>query len=443
MRTDHEAGTTPPLQSADAGLERVLGVRQLAANIVNHVVGSGIFVLPAVVAAQLGPAALTAYVACAVVVGLVALCFAECGSRVSASGGPQAYIEVGFGPLAGALAGAFNYVSIVGAGAAVANVLVASLAGLWAPLGEPVARIALIVALFGGLGWLNVRGVSNGARLVEVVTAAKLLPLVLLAVVGVFVADPANFAGFHWPTPAALGAGTLALIFAYTGSESALTPSGEVRDPARTVPRAVLLGLLVIVALYGALHVAAQGALGAALATETKAPLAAAARAIAGTPGGQLILIGATISTFGYMASNVLSGPRALFSLARERLLPASFGAVHAEHHTPHVSILAHVGLSAALAIFGTFGPLALVSAVATLVLYLGCAAALFPLRARDVRTHGAPFVVPGGPVVPLASLAVTLWLLASATRAEWFAMAGVAVAVVVVYGLRNLRRAA
>jgi amino acid transporter len=442
MRTDQRAGTTPPA-AREERLNRVLGVRQLAANIVNHTVGSGIFVLPAVVALQLGPAALTAYVACAVVVGLVALCFAECGSRVSASGGPQAYIETAFGPLAGALTGAFNYVSIVGAGAAVANVFALSLGGLWAPLEAPAARAALILLLLGGLGWLNVRGVSQGARLVELATAAKLAPLALLAIVGLFAVDPANFAGFGIPAPAALGAATLALVFAYTGPESALTPSGEVRNPARTVPRALALGLLVIVALYGALHVVAQGVLGAALAGEQKAPLAAAARAIAGAPGGQLILLGATISTFGYMASNVLSGPRALYSLGRDGTLPAAFAAVHARFRTPHVAILAHVALAAVLAVFGAFGPLALVSAVATLMMYVGCAAAVLELRRRDVRTDGAPFVVPGGPVIPLASLAVTLWLLSNATRAEWTAMGAVAAAVVAAWLVRRARRTA
>lgn len=416
---------------AGARLDRVLGVRQLSANIINYVIGSGIFVLPAVVAAQLGPAALTAYVAAAVAVSLVALCFAECGSRVAESGGTYAYVETAFGPLPGALAGAFAYLSYVVAGAAVANVFVGSVAALWAPLGEPGVRAVIIVVLFAGVGWLNVRGVASGARLVVFTTIGKLAPLLLLVIAGAFYVQPANFAGFHWPSAGAISAATLILVFAFTGAEGALTPSGEVKDPARTVPRALLLGMLVVTAMYGALQVVAQGVLGADLALEQAAPLAATAERIAGAPGGMLILAAAAISTFGYVASNVLSSPRVLFGLARDGTLPAAMGRVHARFHTPHVAIVVHVVLSCGLALVGSFGPLALISVVATLMLYVGCAAAALELRRRDVRTDGPPFVSPGGPLVPVLSLVVTAWLLSSATRDEWLAVGAVGAAVV------------
>jgi APA family basic amino acid/polyamine antiporter len=421
-------------------LERVLGVRQLSANIVNYVVGSGIFVLPAVVAAKLGPAALTAYFTAAVAIALVALCFAECGSRVSASGGTYAYVETAFGPLAGALAGAFGYLSYLLAGAAVANVFVGSLAALWAPAAAPAVRVALIVTLFGVITWLNVRGVAVGARLVVVTTIGKLAPMTLLVLVGAFHVESANFAGFHWPAPAELAATTLALTFAFSGTEGALTPSGEVRDPARTVPRAVGLGVLVVTLLYVSLQVVAQGVLGSDLALDTRAPLAEAARRVAGAPGGTLMLAAAVISTFGYMASNVLSSPRVLYRLALDGVLPRPFAAVHERFHTPHVAIVAHAVLTCALALIGEFGPLALVSAIATLMLYLGCAAATLELRRRDVRAGGPPLLVPGGPIVPVLALGVCGWLLSSAKRDEWLAVAVVGGAVIAVHLGRKLR---
>lgn len=421
-------------------LERVLGVRQLSANIVNYVVGSGIFVLPAVVAAQLGPAALTAYFTAGIAIALVALCFAECGSRVSASGGTYAYVETAFGPLAGALAGAFGYLSYLLAGAAVANVFVGSLAALWPTAAAPGARVALIVALFAAITWLNVRGVAVGARLVVVTTIGKLAPMTLLVVIGAFHVEPSNFAGFHWPEPAQLAATTLALTFAFSGTEGALTPSGEVRDPARTVPRAVGVGVLVVTVLYVSLQFVAQGVLGGDLALDTRAPLAAAAQRIAGAPGGTLMLAAAVVSTFGYMASNVLSSPRVLYRLALDRVLPAPFAAVHDRFHTPHVAIVAHAAATCGLALIGEFGPLALVSAIATLMLYVGCAAATLELRRRDVRAGGAPLVVPGGPVVPLLALAVCAWLLSSAKRDEWLAVAAVGGAIVAAHLWRRLR---
>jgi amino acid transporter len=178
--------------------------------------------------ARAGPAALLAYLAAALAVGLVALCFAECGSRVAASGGTYAYVETAVGPLPGALAGVFGYVSYFVASAAVANVFAGSLGALWAPLAAPGARVALILLLYAGLAWLNVRGVAGGARLVELTTVAKLAPLTLLALVGVFHVQPANFAGLHWPGATALAAATLVLVLAFTGTEAKdkLTPPG-------------------------------------------------------------------------------------------------------------------------------------------------------------------------------------------------------------------------
>jgi amino acid transporter len=421
-------------------LARVLGVRQLSANIVNYVVGSGIFVLPATVAATLGPAALTAYGAAAACVALVALCFAECGSRVTRSGGTYAYVETAFGSLAGALAGAFAYLSYIAAGGAVANAFVHAVAVLFPVLGTPVPRVLIILALFLGLGAANVRGAAVGARIVEFTTAGKMIPLVLLVAVGAFFVQPVHFAGFHWPAIGPLASSTLMLVFAFTGTEGALTPSGEVKDPARTVPRAIAVGILVVTALYAGIQVVAQGVLGPDLATEQAAPLAAVARRIAGSPGATLILAAAAISMFGYLASNMLSSPRVLYGLASDRMLPRPLAAVHPRFQTPHVAILVHAVLSCALAVIGSFGPLVLISTVATMMLYAGCAAAALVLRRRDVRAGGPPFVSPGGPLVPLLSIAVTAWLVASASVQEWAAVGGAAVLIVVAWLLRRAR---
>jgi amino acid transporter len=426
-----------PGSSAPAeGLRRAIGTRALAANVVNMIVGSGIFVLPATVAGILGPAAIVAYVACAIVIGLIALCFAECGSRVAASGGPYAYIEAAFGPYPGLLAGSLAYLSNFVGSAAVATVLLAALAGFWPVLAEPVPRALAIVVLYGGFAALNFRGVEYGARFVEIATAVKLLPLVLLALGGLWYAEPDNFHGFHWPALADLGAATLALVFAFIGVEAALQPSGEVRDPARTVPRAIGLGLLAVAGLYGALQFAAQGVLGDALPTE-QAPLAALARQIAGAPGGTLVLVATAISTFGYVASDMLSSPRVAFALARDGALPSALARVDPATRAPRAAIVAHSLLCVVLAVTAGFGPLALLSVVATLLLYGGCAIATLQLRRLDLRLDAPPFVVPGGPAVPLLALVVTLWLMSQATWQE-YAACGAALAIVTAfYALR------
>jgi amino acid transporter len=440
------AGTPDPAVvrgiGADEPLQRVIGTRTLAAAIVNMIVGSGIFVLPASVAGVLGPAAILAYVACAVVIGLIALCFAECGSRVAASGGAFAYIEVAFGRYPGVLAGALGYLSNVVASAAVATVLVGSIGGFWPVFAEPVPRAALVIVLYGALTALNLRGVGAGARLVEFATFVKLAPLVLLAAFGALHSTAANFTGFEWPTAGELGSATLLLVFAFIGVEAALQNGGEVRDPARTVPRAVALGMLAVAALYGALQFAAQGVLGAALPAE-QAPLAAVARAIAGAPGGTLVLIAATISTFGYVAGDMLCSPRQQYALARSSALPAVLARVHPRTLVPRTAIVTHAALCCGLALSTGFEPLALLTVVATLLLYGGCALATLRLRQLGARLEAAPFVIPGGPVVPVAALAVTLWLLAQATWQEFAACSAAVAFVTVLYGLKHWRRRA
>lgn len=435
------AAAAPASGTGGETLERAIGVRALAANTVNMIVGSGIFVLPASVAGLLGPAALLAYLACAVVVGLIAMCFAECGSRVAGSGGAYAYIEAAFGRYAGVLSGALAYLSNVVGSAAVATVFVDSASGLWPALADPAARSLAIALLYAGLAALNLRGVATGAHFVELMTLIKLVPLVLLAVAGIAYADAANFAGFAWPSTAELGSATLLLVFAFMGVEAALQPSGEIRDPARTVPRAIALGLLVVAALYGGLQFAAQGVLGAALASES-APLAALAQAIAGQSGGTFVLAAAAISTFSYVASDTLGSPRVAYALARDGALPAVLARVHPLTHVPRAAIIAHAALCCGFALTATFGPLAVISVVATLLLYAGVALAALRLRRRGVRLDGAPFVTPGGPLVPLLALAATAWLLSQATWQE-FAACGAAAAIATVIYVLSVRRPA
>jgi amino acid transporter len=433
--------TKPVLQSAAAAppaLERALGTRQLAANIVNTIIGSGIFVLPAAVALALGPSAILAYAACAVVVGLIALCFAECGSRVSVSGGPYGYIESAFGPYAGGLAGSFAYFSQAGGSAAVANALLETLGNFWPSLRDPASRVLFFMLMYSGLAALNIRGVRSGARLVEIVTLAKLTPLVLLIVVGAFFVKPQNLGGIATlPTWSDFGAATLLLVFAFTGAEGALTPSGEVRNPSRTVPRAILLALLLVTLIYGSVQIVSQGVLGADLASDPVAPLAATAERFAGAWGRTLLLAGAAVSMFGYITSDALGTPRILCA----RLLPAALGRVQRRFHTPWVAIIVHAVVPCTLAIGGSFGALALLSVVATLFIYIGCAAATLVLRRRGVRSDGAPFVIPGGPLVPIATATVAIWLLSNATVKEFAAVGVVSALVTALYLARRSLR--
>lgn len=254
-----------------ARLVRAMGTWALAASVVNLTVGGGIFLLPADVAGSMGTAAPVAYLVCAVAMGLIVLCFADAGSRVDMTGGPYAYVEVAFGPLVGFVTGVLLWMMGTLAFAAVAVVFVEALGALVPALAGAAARSAVLVATFAGLTMLNIRGVKEGVALNSVATVAKLLPLLLLAAVGVFFIRPAELVMTEPLEAGTLARTSILLIFAFAGLETALMPSGEVRDVPRTVPRALLLAMLGITALYVALHLVGQGVLGEALAA-SKSP---------------------------------------------------------------------------------------------------------------------------------------------------------------------------
>jgi amino acid transporter len=430
----------PDIHPSDEPLSRELGVRQLAAIIFNYTVGSGIFVLPAIVAAQLGPSAILAYLVCAVVMGLAVLCFAEAGSRVSASGGPYAYVEAAFGPLAGFIVGVLNVASAILAAAAVASIFAASAAAL---VGSSSALLqpALIVIVLTTVAAINIGGVARGARLVELAAAAKLVPLLVFVAAGVAFVEPEYLQWTTNPTVSSVAGAAGLLIFAFLGIEGALQPSGEVHTPSRTVPLALALAIGGVVALYVSIQVVAQGLLGPDLPNDRVAPLASAAATVVGPPGRTFMLVGATVSMFGFLCGTVLTGPRSLFAFARAGLAPRSLGRVHPTRRTPHVAIVVYAAIAAGLALSGSFERLLVMTNVSGLLVYVGVALAAWQLRRRDIRTHGAPFLAPGGPLVPaLTCLAISGVIVATAT---WMEVGAVALAVVASTGGFLLARTA
>lgn len=427
-------------RSQDGQLLRVLGVWGLGASVVNITVGGGIFRLPAAAAAALGAAAPLAYLVCAVAMGLIVLCLAEAGSRVSLTGGTYAYVEVAFGPFVGFLTGVLLWAGITAALAAVASFFVDSLAALAPGFADGAVRATTLVLVLAGLSVLNIRGVKGANRFNATMTMAKLLPLGLLIVVGAFAVRGTNLAWNGFPGVGAVARASAVSIFAFMGVETALVPSGEVRDPSRTVPRALFSAMLVIVTLYVTIHLVAQGVLGAALA-RSKTPLADAASATMGSWGRSAILVGSTISMFGYVSGATLAIPRMLFAFARDGFLPQRLAVVHPRFRTPHWAITVQTIVVILLATTGSFEQLAIVANGSVLLVYATCCVAAMELRRRDVRSGGTPFRVPAGGAIPVLALAVIGWLLASLRRDEWFAVLLVAAAASGAYLVRQHRR--
>ena len=401
-------------------LRRTLGPVTLALIFTNGIIGAGIFALPGLVAAALGSATAVGYAICAALVVLIFLCFAEVGSRVHDSGGAYAYVERAFGPFAGFIAANLMWFG-VGAcvDAALADVLVSTLATALPVLAQPLPRALALIALFAFMAGVNITGVKTGARLVVALTVLKLLPLLLLLVVGIPHIAWSLVIPSSMPSASTLGRGVLLLMFAFIGGESSLSASGELRNPSRTVPLGLLMGVATVVSIYFGLQLVAEGVLGADLPAQTTTPLAAVAEQLMGPWGRSLLLGAVTLSIFALVNGDLLVSPRCLYAAAKDGLLPAPLAKVHPRFQTPYMAILVFAAIACALAVLGAFKPLAILGTASVLLVDVFVCLAVLRLRQRGVQTADAPFVIPGGPLVPILGAAVCVWVLTNLSREE------------------------
>jgi amino acid transporter len=302
-------------------------------------------------------------------------------------------------------------------------------------------RIAVMFAVYAVLVLINIRGVREGAGAVTVITIAKLLPILLFIGAGIFFMHPTNLAFTAWPGSKSLGDAVVLLMFAFVGIEVALIPSGEVKNPARTVPRSAYLALIITTVIYILIQLVAQGTLGAELANPAykEAPLAESAARFLGHIGRTILLAGATISAFGFVTSDILSSPRMIFAFGRDGALPRFFAHVHPRYRSPDVAIITYAVLAFALSISGTFEQLAVLSNVAVLLMYFLCCSSCWVLIARDVRAERAqPFSFRGMNIVPALALIAIIWILVHATAHE-FIVTGIVLAIAsVIYVARR-----
>ncbi|HEY3818151.1 MAG TPA: APC family permease [Polyangiaceae bacterium] len=423
-------------------LRRILGVRALALTMVNLTIGAGIFGLPALAARELGVGALFAYLVCMGLVGLVGLCLAEAGSRVLNAGGLYGYARASFGPVVGTVTGHLLWFANGAVGNAAVAVLLADTLGVLVPwLAGPLPRAAVLVGYYAILVVVNVRGTRQGAGLSQVTTVLKLVPLVALVLCGLPFVHGANLHLGELPSARGLGRTSVLLFFAFMGFESGLGASAEVSEPARTVPRALLFALTLVGATYLGLQIVAQGVLGPALATAGDAPLGATAVAAFGPFGGTVMLLAAVLATAGGVAADTLATSRVVHALGLDGALPRRLGRVDDARATPAAAIVSYAVVCAVLALSGTFRVLATLSASGTLCVYLVCCVGVLRLRARGVRSEREPFVVPGGPLVPVLAALTVLAVLGGLERRDFLAL-GAMLGVTVILALLRRREA-
>jgi amino acid transporter len=397
----------PDAAAARPGLVRAIGRWSLTAAVINGVIGSGIFGMPSEQAALTGALSPLAYLFTGLGVLVIVLCFAEVASRFRDPGGPYLYAREAFGPFVGFQAGWLTFWIRVSAAAANLNVFVVYLSQLLPAAGTRGGRAATMLLVLGGITLINVVGVRQATWTINLFTLAKLLPLVLLVLLGLPALDGDTLASQSVAAPQWTRA-MLLLMFAYGGFEAPLIPASESRDPRRDSGFALLAALAVVAVVYMLVQLVVVGVVPEVAGV--KAPVAAAFQALVGPLGLALASVAAMVSIYGYTTGSVLQGPRILYSMAERGELPGVFGGVHPRFRTPQAAILAYAGLTLALALYGSFEWNALLSAIVRLFTYGLTCVALLVFRRRSAEAPG--FRAPLAWLVAPAGAGFCLWLL-------------------------------
>jgi amino acid transporter len=411
--------------SGDAGLARRIYRWDLVALVLNCVIGAGIFGLPSKAFALAGTYSLVAYIVCAVLVVLIAICFAEVGSRFTATGGPYIYAREAFGALAGFEVGWLLWLARVTAFGSLANLFDGYLGIFWSGAGSGAGRTLVMATIVLAFTVLNLVGVRPSAVATNAFTVGKLTALLLFVVAGMFFVSRANYSMAFVPSYGQFSQAVLLLVFAFSGFEMAVIPSGEIVEPAKQIPFALLVGIAIVVILYMLVQFVAIGTL-STLATSER-PIADASAQFLGAKATAFVSVGALVSIGGTLNSIALVSPRLLFAMAADGHLPRSIGAVHPRFRTPHVAIILSSIVMFALMLSGSFVALASISVVIRLLTYAATCAALLRLRWQPNAARPA-FVAPFGQFAAVAAIGLSVWLLSNSTRSDaWMtAVAGV-----------------
>lgn len=405
-------------------LVRSIGRWSLAGLVLNGIIGSGVFVQPGLVGGALGWPGMLAWVLAAVFTAAMIFSFAEVASRFTTAGGAYFYTQLAFGRFAGLQMGWMTYFVRALSAAVQANLFTTYLAEFIPGTDHGLAAAGITIGLLGMLAWVNVRSVSSGAGLSNITIVLKTVPLLVFGIVGLAWIGTGRMAPPAVPSDPSLSGWLrmlLLLMFAFGGFESALIPMGEAKDPKRDAPFALMVGLGLVTLVYLAAQLVVLATLTDPAANNR--PLAAAARAMLGGKGAMFMTLAALLSTYGWLASNMLNVPRLSMAMADQGDLPSFFNRIHPVFRTPYVSIIFFAVLSALLALqAGLVSNLSL-SAVSRLFTY-GMVCAALPVFRRWDRDQPGRVDLPGyrapaGNVVAAIGVLISLVLISRMTTRE------------------------
>jgi len=399
------------------GLIRAIGRWALTAAVINSVIGSGVFGLPSTLAGFAGALSPVTVLIAGAGILVIVLCFAEVASRFDGPGGPYLYNREAFGPAFGFQIGWLHIWARLLSAAAVLNVLDAYLAPLVPWAGTATGRATVMIVTMVLVTTVNIIGVRRASWTINTFTIAKLLPLVLVIVLGLFQFDKSVVSTQTVAEPKWTEA-VLILMFGYGGFESGIVAGSESRDPKKDTAFALITAMTTITVIYCLIQVAVVGIL--PHAAESKAPIADALRVLLGPAGLTLGSVAVIISVYGWLTGFSLMSSRIFYSMAERHEFPSIFAGVNERFRTPHAAIIVNSAIALGLGLASSFGQLATVSAIARLGIYIGTCAALIALR----RKLGQPetFRAPAGPVLAVIGVAFGFWLLSTRRLDQaWF----------------------
>lgn len=403
-------------------LVRAIGRWDLTAAVINGTIGSSIFGMPAVLAALTGAWSPLAALLAGLGILAITLCHAEVASRFREPGGSYLYAREAYGRVVGFQMGWLSFWIRTTSMAANLNVFVDYLGQVAPGAAGGAGRAAVMCVVTALVTALNVIGVRVGSRTVDFFTVAKLLPLLLLVVLGI-----GRISGDVLATQAVAAPdwtqAVLLLIFAYGGFEAALVPASEARDPRRDSAFALLTALAVVAGTYMLVQLTVVGIVPHVAAS--KAPVAAAFGVLLGPVGITVAILAAMISTYGWTVGAVLTSPRILYSMGQRAELPSILAHVHPRFRTPDVAIYAFAVFGLAFALSGGFAANATISAIIRLVTY-AMVCSTVPIFRRRPGMDAPGFRIPAGTAVAVVALGFCVWLLSTRTFTQAWILAAI-----------------
>jgi amino acid transporter len=405
-----------PQLTADQQLIRGISRWALTAFAINLTVGSGILGLPAKMQALVGNYSILVMIGCGLLMACIALCFAEVASRFDRTGGPQFYASQALGPVAGFSVGWLLWISRIGSCAAVSNLAVDYGKVLWPALAQPLVRAGAITALVLAYTWINIRGIRQTAAVNTGFTILKIVPLLAFVVIGLAFVEPASLTLGDLPATKDLSTAILLAAFAFIGFDGTTVLAGEVRDPQRSVPFAILTSVVCVLVLYTLIQTVCVGTLPGLAASER--PIADAATAFAGPWAAGVIAVTAVIACAGVFGASMTPGTRLLFAMSDQGQLPRALAKVHEGYRTPIVAILFTAAAALILAVSGSFIYLAKITLISRVAVYVMTCVTL-PIFRRRADAPPAQFKLPGGVVFAAVGSLLCLALLANSSMRE------------------------